>query len=281
MSQRKAPTAPGSPVVVFSEFRPRASKRQLLDRSTPPPSYWREAIPWYPGGCFGPYRSPAIGYSRRELLADGVLHIVGLASSLVATIYLLSSLAPEVPKAVAQAVTIYCASLCMMLTCSSLFNGLAAVCQKQLRVLQLLDHAGILFLICGSYTPMMTLACEERLLQMNWGLAICAFTVKATRSRLDRVSFHVPIFLVMGWSVLSVWTQFWEFFSPWAKQQCIIAGAMYTLGLLPWACNRIEGHNVLWHIFVWTGSAIFFDVVLREVSVPSAWVEKARSCVSA
>ena len=45
-------------------------------------SYWREQIPWYPSTVFGPYRLR--GYSRRELVADGVVHAAGCVLGLAA-----------------------------------------------------------------------------------------------------------------------------------------------------------------------------------------------------
>ena len=57
-------------------------------------SYWREQIPWYPSTVFGPYRLR--GYSRRELVADGVVHAAGCVLGLAAAALL-------VPRAIAVA----------------------------------------------------------------------------------------------------------------------------------------------------------------------------------
>ena len=58
-------------------------------------SYWHTKIPWYPNGCFGPYRSPSVGYSRRELAADGLVHAIGLVGGAVAIVYLLATMDDE------------------------------------------------------------------------------------------------------------------------------------------------------------------------------------------
>ena len=152
----------------------------------------------------------------------------------------------------------------LMFACSAAFNGLAW--SKHLHLLQLADHTGILALICGSYSPMMTRAGCHNLLALNWTLAAISFSVKASGSRLDSVWLHIPLFVFMGWSVVSVWDEFWPCFSPWAKQRCVVAGIIYTAGLLPWGMNRIEGHNALWHVCVVAGSAAFYSVVLFELS---------------
>ena len=45
--------------------------------------YWKQRITWYPDGCFGPYRSAADGYSRREIAADAAVHALGVACGLL------------------------------------------------------------------------------------------------------------------------------------------------------------------------------------------------------
>ena len=227
-------------------------------------SYWASSIPWYPDACFGPYRKPAVGYSRRELLADGIVHSIGLIGGAAAMLHLFGSMSAQLPVGVEFSIYLYAASFLLMLCCSSLWNGLAWH-TKYLRLLQLADHAGILILICGSYSPMMISACHPRLLCLNWALACMSAVVKASKSRLDAVWFHIPLFVSMGWSVVGVWEAFWSHFSPWAKERCVLAGVLYTVGLLPWAANRIEGHNALWHMFVLAGSAAFYSVILHEV----------------
>ena len=158
-----------------------------------------------------------------------------------------------------------------MLLCSATFNSFAWS-RKHLRLLQLADHIGILALICGSLTPMLIRTSCPTLLGLNWAAAAVSATIKASGSSLDVVALHVPLFVGMGWSVLAVWEHFWTHFSPWAKSMSVLAGCLYSAGLVPWAANGIEGHNALWHVFVLAASATFYVVVLLEVSQPSKWV---------
>ena len=235
-------------------------------------AYWRAQIAWYPDGCFGPYRSPAVGYSRRELAADMIVHALGVAGGAAASLYLLSSLDQGLPAPILNAIRVYLASLMTMLVCSATFNALAWK-REHLRMLQLADHIGILCLICGSLTPMMIHAGCTTLLGLNWTAACVSATIKASGSALDVVALHVPLFVGMGWSVVVVWEDFWVHFTPWAKEMCVLTGLLYCAGLVPWACNRLEGHNALWHFFVLVASSTFYLVVLLELSRPSAWMQ--------
>ena len=91
-------------------------------------SWWAQRVAWYPTGCFGPYRSPEVGYSRRELAADAAVHLVGVLLGFVCGAALLLKVTlwspRECPSTVAFAVGIYVASLLCMLCCSAAFNML-------------------------------------------------------------------------------------------------------------------------------------------------------------
>lgn len=243
---------------------------------------WCDKIPWYPDGCFGPYRGATIGYSRRELAADGMVHVCGVAFGLLGVGALLATVVlSKPPTAVGLSLGLYGASLLGMLVCSAVFNGLAGMCPGHIWALQLADHAGILLLICGTYAPTMTLACCPRALCFVWSLGIISFTAKASRSKLDSVALHVPCFLLMGWTALAVWSDVNAAFTPWAKALCVTGGALYTLGLVPWAQNKLEGHNALWHIFVLVASSCFWLVQILETAQPERWQTGAASCLLA
>ena len=47
---------------------------------------------------------------------------------------------------------------------------------------------------------------------------------KATKSRLDNMYLHVPVFLGAGWSVVTVWPNVSQALSPWALHLCVIGG---------------------------------------------------------
>ena len=133
------------------------------------PAWWAQRIPWYPDGCFGPYRSAQDGYSRRELAADGAVHLVGVFMGFAGALRMLVRLSdPACPAAVRVGLGVYAGSLPAMLCCSAMFNLLVARWPASTKTLQLADHAGILLLIAGSYTPMMIVLCCGRTLAFVW-----------------------------------------------------------------------------------------------------------------
>jgi len=232
--------------------------------------YWCKRLPWYPNGCFGPYRSSEQGYSRRELAADGAIHVIGVLSGIVGSAALVtSSIVHQSPLEIKLSLVVYCASFLTMVTCSATFNFLAW--SKHIWALQLADHIGILFLIAGSYTPFMTLACCPRTLAFVWILAVVSTAAKASRSKFDVLALHVPCFLLMGWCILIVWKDISTVITLWARHLMELGGILYSAGLIPWAMKKLEFHNAIWHVCVLVASGCFFITMHFEVSQPRNW----------
>jgi hemolysin III len=229
--------------------------------------YWRERIPWYPKTVFGPYRMR--GYSRRELVADGVVHAAGCVLGLAAAALLVPRvLVVETPALLACGLALYALSLVTMLFCSATFNMMVRSWTECTRELQLADHLGILLLISGTYTPFLMHACSPRTLAFVWVVGLISFVAKASRSPLDVVQLHVPCFLAMGWACTMTWPAVTATITPWAIRHMFIGGCLYTGGLVPWACNSLEFHNAIWHVCVLAASAMFYSVVYHELALP-------------
>src|ERR1051326_4204359 len=90
-------------------------------------------------------------YDRAELIADGVVHIVGLCFGLVAATALLLLPAVSPPPADIAAVSIYVAGLLAMLVLSATYNLWPVSRAKW--VLRRFDHSAIYVLIAATYTP--------------------------------------------------------------------------------------------------------------------------------
>ena len=134
-------------------------------------AWWAEPIPWYSEKSWGEYRKNDLGcgYTRRELAIDLVIHAKGVVLSVVGVTMLLVRVATTQPvgSAVGRSLVVYGVSLVLMFLCSALFNGLAWN-KRMLRTLQVADHGGILLLIAGTYTPVMTVAGCPRTLAFVW-----------------------------------------------------------------------------------------------------------------
>ena len=84
-------------------------------------NFWTQRVRWYPDNCFGPYRAERLGYSRRELCADAVVHLVGIVAFSAGAGALLHACCVHEPSVeTTVSLLLYVCSLLTMLGCSFL-----------------------------------------------------------------------------------------------------------------------------------------------------------------
>jgi predicted membrane channel-forming protein YqfA (hemolysin III family) len=92
-------------------------------------------------------------YDRGEIVADGIIHAIGICFGLIGAIVLIV-IASHATKVVAiESVLVYAAGLLAMLAFSAAYN-LWPVSQTKW-ILRRFDHSAIFVLIAGTYTPFM------------------------------------------------------------------------------------------------------------------------------
>ena len=90
-------------------------------------------------------------YDRAELIADGVVHIVGICFGLVAATVLIVLTAVYASAFDVAVVSVYVAGLLAMLVLSATYNLWPVSRAKW--VLRRFDHSAIYLLIAATYTP--------------------------------------------------------------------------------------------------------------------------------
>ena len=84
-------------------------------------NFWTQRVRWYPDNCFGPYRAERLGYSRRELCADALVHLVGIVAFSAGAGALLHACCVHEPSVeTTVSLLLYVCSLLTMLGCSFL-----------------------------------------------------------------------------------------------------------------------------------------------------------------
>lgn len=221
-----------------------------------------ERISWYEGKR---------QYSRRELLADACVHLIGVSASVTASSALLVQLAqplspaqPPLQPAVRLALQWYSGCLPTMWLSSAVYNGFAWSEPTRLRRLKLLDHAGICVMIVGSMAPFMALCGCFRLLTALTTFAVANVAQMAAMPN-EVGALHLVAFLAMGWCMACVREHLQVALSPWAQQRCLLGGALYTTGLVPFASSRLEFHTAIWHLHVLAACAAIHLVLQVEV----------------
>jgi hemolysin III len=205
-------------------------------------------------------------YDRAELIADGIVHAIGVVFGLVAATVLIVLAAVYARAIDIVAASIYVAGLLSMLVLSATYNLWPVSRAKW--VLRRFDHSAIYLLIAATYTPFILELRESvfalALLAGVWCIAIFGIVLKlGWPGRFDRLS--VGLYLALGWSGLMLYDRVVSAL-PQLALWCVLAGgALYSLGIIFHAWRRLRFQNVIWHCFVLLGAACHYTAVLALV----------------
>ena len=210
----------------------------------------------------------AIGwdYDRTELIADGVVHAVGVLFGIIAATVLVVLAAVYASALNIVGVSIYVAGLLSMLVLSATYNLWPVSRAKWL--LRRFDHSAIYLLIAATYTPFILELKDSvfalALLVGVWCVAIFGIVLKLCYpGRLDRVS--IGIYLAMGWSGMMLYDSVVRALPTVALWFVAAGGALYSLGVIFHAWRRLRFQNAIWHGFVLAGAACHYTAVLNLV----------------
>src|ERR1051325_4771180 len=89
--------------------------------------------------------------TRGELVADGVIHVIGIAAGLIGAAILVVAAATRSSPLEFAALATYSGGLLAMLGCSAAYQLLRSSRRREL--LRCFDHSAIFLMIAGTYTP--------------------------------------------------------------------------------------------------------------------------------
>ena len=205
-------------------------------------------------------------YDRAELIADGVVHVIGVAFGLVAATVLIVLTAVYASPIDVAAVSVYVAGLLAMLVLSATYNLWPISRAKW--VLRRFDHSAIYLLIAATYTPLIMELKDSSfaiaLLIGVWCLAISGVVLKlALPGRYDRVA--VGLYLAMGWSGMMLYDPVVKALPSMALWFIVAGGVLYSFGVIFHAWQRLRFQNAIWHCFVLLGAACHYTAILDLV----------------
>src|SRR6476660_6754316 len=178
-------------------------------------------------------------YDRAELIADGIVHIVGLCFGLIAATALIVLTAVYATAFEVAVVSVYAAGLLAMLVLSATYNLWPVSRAKW--VLRRFDHSAIYVLIAATYTPLILELKDSyfaiALLIGVWCLAIVGIVIKlALPGRYDRLA--VGLYLAMGWSGMMVYDAVVKALPAMALGFIVAGGVLYSFGVIFHAWRR-------------------------------------------
>src|ERR1700685_4380124 len=203
---------------------------------------------------------------RAELVADGVVHGIGVLGGVIAATVLIVLAAVFASGYQIALVSVYAAGLLAMLGFSAAYNLWPISRGKWL--LRRLDHSAIYILIAATYTPVFAQLPDRvfalSLLAGVWGVALVGIVLKLFfPGRFDRVS--VGLYLAMGWSGLIAYNAGLSSLPQLALWFIVAGGLLYSFGIIFHAWRRLRFQNVIWHCFVLLGAACHYMAVLDLV----------------
>ena len=165
---------------------------------------------------------------------------------------------------------IYGISMVSVYAVSSVYHGLHRSTAK--KVMQIIDHCFIYFLIAGTYTPIMLCAFIPQypvvgwcLLAAEWFLGIAAATLTAIDLRLFR-GVSMACYILMGWGIVFFLPQAIQVLTPPGFAWLLAGGIVYTIGAILFGLGvKIRWMHAIFHIFVVLGSALQFLAILFYV----------------
>lgn len=209
-------------------------------------------------------------YTRGEEIMNMVTHIVGGAFGVAALVIgvIASAFTGDAMKIVS--VAIYGVTLVVMYTISSVYHGLHLSTAK--KVMQVIDHCDIYFLIAGTYTPI--LLCSIRptnpaiawtIFSVEWGLTALAVTLNAIDlKRYSKLS--MTCYIGMGWCIVAVLKPTIECITMRGFWWLLFGGVAYTVGAVLYGIGKkVHYIHSVFHIFVVIGSVLQYIAILKYV----------------
>lgn len=202
-------------------------------------------------------------YSKGEETMNTVTHIVGGGLSVLMAALCIVKAAFVSDAWGIVGCSVYGCSMILLYTMSSVYHGLRKGTAK--KVMQVLDHCTIYFLISGTYTPVLLAALRVPyphicwgLMAFEWGLTALAVTLTAIDLKRYNV-FSMICYIGMGWAIFPFMQQVIDVLKVPGFVFLLSGGVAYTVGAVLYGLGKTKKwmHSVF-HILVVVGSLLQF-----------------------
>ena len=206
-------------------------------------------------------------YSRGEELMNMITHIVGGALGLAVLLSCVIKAALRDNFFGILSCTIYGTTFITMFTISSVYHGMQAGIGK--KVMQVIDHCTIYFLIAGTYSAVVLSAIRPVYPILGWSLFIFEWTlalVAATLTAIDLKKYNIfsmICYIGMGWAIIPFWRQTLHTMTKPGFLLLLLGGIAYTIGSVLYGLGgKHKWMHSVFHIFVVLGALLQYLAVL-------------------
>lgn len=206
-------------------------------------------------------------YTKGEEIMNMVTHIAGGGLAVIGSIVCILLACRLGGWQNILGAAIYCTAMIGVYAMSSVYHGLRSGTAK--KVMQVIDHCAIYFLIAGTYTPIMITGFLPLFPKIGWGLLVMQWSLTAIAVTLTAIDlkkyqiFSMICYIFMGWGII--------FFLPQAIQAMtmpgfwwlLAGGIAYTIGAILFGLGKtLRWMHGVFHIFVILGSLFQYVAIV-------------------
>ena len=165
---------------------------------------------------------------------------------------------------------IYGASVVVLFSVSSIYHGLHP--SKGKKVMQVLDHCVIYFMIAGTYTPITLCALRENSPALGWTVFGVVWGMSAFAALLNAIDlkkykvFSIISYLAIGWCVVFTVKPVYESIGFEGFLWLLTGGVLYTVGAVLYMLGHKKRYiHSVFHIFIDLASVCHFICILFYV----------------
>jgi len=209
-------------------------------------------------------------YTKGEEIANMVTHIVGGAFGVVALVLcvVFSALRHDAYYVVGSA--IYGSALIALYTMSSVYHGIHPNVEMGKKVMQVIDHCTIYFLIGGTYTVITLGPLREYRTWIGWTIfgvvwGLCAFATVFTAIDFEKYTkLSMACYIGIGWLIIIAIKPTIAALSLPGFILLLLGGVSYTAGASLYAIDERKHYiHAAFHVFVLLGTALQFIAIFK------------------
>lgn len=210
-------------------------------------------------------------YDWVELIADGIVHAIGVSLGVVGAIAIVIVAANSAHATDMPSIVIYAVGMLSMLGFSAAYNTWPISRAKWL--LRRFDHSAIYLMIAGTYTAFIG-QMKADFVSIGffigvWLTAVVGVTLKLLLpGRFDRLS--VVLYLILGWSGALVCEPVVIALPSLSIWLLAAGGALYSAGVVFHAWQSLRFQNAIWHGFVLIAACCHYSAILCCVAYGQA-----------
>ena len=204
--------------------------------------------------------------SIQQELVNSIIHGFGIIFGIVSIPILIALAIKSNNTAGIIGAAIYGFCFLQLFTFSTLYHGFQ---QRQVkRVLEILDHISIYFLIAGTYTPFLLIYLDNAfgitLLTILWALTAIGIIYKIFFTGRWNILSTI-IYIATGCIMIVGGRTFFINIPSEVMTMILVGGALYLLGVIFYLWEKYPYNHAVWHFFVLAAAVCHYVAILLAV----------------